>query len=305
VEVLAQQDPIVSQYMHLPVLFNAASAGSTEKVNVGLVFRRQWASMKNAPQVEAFTGDMPFHYGSMGLGVNVLQESVVAENKLTMQLVYAYKINLGKGKISFGMNIGAIHYRFDASQIAIKDPDDKLLTMGAHTSTKPDLGFGFYYSSSKWNLGISANHLLSHNLGYFDASVSQSSIRKQWYGYAKRHFKLNEKWDFDPSLLIRMLQPLSLGQIETNAMLVFKEELWLALGYRSQQAATFQVGFKVGKINQSIHDIRLSYSYDAYFSEGANLFGPTHEIVLRLLFDKPRKASSIEKKSKAISPLDL
>ncbi len=303
--VFAQQDALVSQYMHLPVLFNPASVGAEDKIKAGLLFRRQWVGMNNAPSTNGFVVDMPFNYSRMGLGVNVLQESIVAENKLTFQLCYSYKINLAKGKMAFGMNAGAINYRFDDSKIAIKDADDKVIGNGALASTQPDFGFGFYYHSAKWQLGISANHLLKHKLGYFDELVANATVTRQVYGFAKRNFKLNEKYTVSTSVLAKIQQPVNVSQAEANAILVFKDELWLGAGYRTLKAATFQIGFKMGKVNQSLQDIRLSYNYDLALENPTSSFGPTHEIVLRAFFDKPLKPERIQNKPKAISPLDL
>jgi type IX secretion system PorP/SprF family membrane protein len=301
----AQQDPLLSQYMHLPTLFNPAAVGAQEKIQFGALVRRQWTQVRNAPGFNGISADMPFNYSRMGVGINILQESIVADNKLSVQALYAYKINLSTGKLAFGMNIGIVNYRFDASKIAIKDEDDHLIGNGFLNSTQPDLGFGFFYTSQLWDAGLSVSHLFKHKLGYFNELLSHATIDRQVFGYVKLKFKMHENWELWPSVMMRSARTPNLSQAEINGTFLYREELWMGVGYRTRQAVLFQAGLKLGRINKSLQDIRIGYNYDLTFAEATNFFGPTHEIVFRALFDMPKNRETIYKKPKAISPFDL
>jgi type IX secretion system PorP/SprF family membrane protein len=53
---LAQQDPHYTQYMYNMSVINPAYAGSKENLSMGLLYRKQWVGIEDAPTTGTFFG---------------------------------------------------------------------------------------------------------------------------------------------------------------------------------------------------------------------------------------------------------
>jgi len=60
----AQQLPLYSQYYFNPILYNPASAGSSERFEMSLIYRNQWTGLEGAPKTAMFTFGGPLNMGS-------------------------------------------------------------------------------------------------------------------------------------------------------------------------------------------------------------------------------------------------
>ena len=59
VELHAQQDPHYTQYMYNMSVMNPAYAGSKENLTLGLLHRKQWVEIEDAPTTTTFFGHAP------------------------------------------------------------------------------------------------------------------------------------------------------------------------------------------------------------------------------------------------------
>lgn len=58
-EVQAQQDPHYTQYMYNMSVMNPAYAGSKESLSMGLLYRKQWVDIEDAPTTGTFFWTQP------------------------------------------------------------------------------------------------------------------------------------------------------------------------------------------------------------------------------------------------------
>ena len=65
--VSAQQDPHYTQYMYNMSVMNPAYAGSKENLSLGLLHRKQWIELEDAPTTTTFFGHSPVGK-NVGLG---------------------------------------------------------------------------------------------------------------------------------------------------------------------------------------------------------------------------------------------
>ncbi|WP_445716443.1 type IX secretion system membrane protein PorP/SprF, partial [Flavobacterium sp.] len=56
VDLHAQQDPHYTQYMYNMSVMNPAYAGSKENLSMGLLYRKQWVELEDAPTTGTFFG---------------------------------------------------------------------------------------------------------------------------------------------------------------------------------------------------------------------------------------------------------
>ena len=55
----AQQDPHYTQYMYNMNVINPAYAGSKENLSIGMLYRKQWVGIEDAPTTATLSGHTP------------------------------------------------------------------------------------------------------------------------------------------------------------------------------------------------------------------------------------------------------
>lgn len=300
----AQQQGIYSQYYIQHSLYNPAAVGNDEQINIALFFRKEWTTFPGTPSSNLLIGDSPFNHGRMGIGLQIGQESVVATKTWLANVSYAYRINLKKGKLAFGAKLGMHQTRFNASELTIKDEQDRTLTTMVTNAITPDLGFGLHYSNKSWHAGIAMYNLTSNQFHAFENTTSAGEYNASFSLQASKNLSLNPNWNLQPSFLavyIPNIHHLEIG----NLTLSYKKELYLGTSYRSNQSMVFMLGVRLNKISSALENLRVGYSYDLNMSTLNVYLQNTHELTLSLLFDHPKSLKRESQKPSEISPYDL
>ena len=100
----AQQDPQFSFYMFNKLTYNPAYAGVTEKWYSSLILRNQWMGFEGHPVTQSLTTHSPIS-DHLSLGLHVLNDQLGADRFTYGMLSFAYRGNLGNGKLSIGLNL--------------------------------------------------------------------------------------------------------------------------------------------------------------------------------------------------------
>ena len=98
-----QLQPLLDQYLLNGLAINPAYAGSQEALNAGLYARNQWVGFEGAPRDITFTLHTPLRDKHVNLGILVMNDKIGARTETGFLLNYAYRIDLGAGKLSFGL----------------------------------------------------------------------------------------------------------------------------------------------------------------------------------------------------------
>ena len=101
--LFAQQDPQYSQYMFNQLAINPGYAGSKEAISAALFIRNQWTGMPGSPKTETITVHGPTRKKKVALGFTVVADQVGPKKSIGALGTYAYRIKLGKGKLSMGL----------------------------------------------------------------------------------------------------------------------------------------------------------------------------------------------------------
>ena len=292
-----------SQFHQNKTLYNPAAVGIGDKVNLTFLGRKQWASFPGSPQYNVFLGDISVNHDRMGLGIRLSQQSIVANKNWEAHLMYAYKINLRKGKMAFGVNAGAMQYQFVQSLVAVKEEDDILLA-SKQNQLYPDLAFGLAYSKNEFFIGFSALGLISHPKNSFNLESNRSFISKTFVLTIDKNWKLSNVWGLQTALLSHYaLNERSVSSISlvTN----YKKELFMGGNFKSNKSAAIILGLKLDKLSAALENVCLGYSYDLNFSPLSSYLNNTHEISINIKFDKPKSLNKEKQKPEEISPYDL
>lgn len=105
-EINAQQDPHYTQYMYNMSVMNPAYAGSKDALSLGLLYRKQWVDIEDAPTTGTFFGHAPVG-SNVGLGLSVISDKIgpVEENNIYADFSYTLKLG-GEHKLAFGVKTG-------------------------------------------------------------------------------------------------------------------------------------------------------------------------------------------------------
>lgn len=281
----AQQDPQYSQYMFNQLAINPAYAGSKEALSAVMDLRKQWINMPGSPQTGSLSFHGPLAAKALGLGGHMVAESIGPTSWTAAYLDAAYRLKLGKGKLSLGLSGGFVNYRLDVAKLDYKDGSEPI---GSYTGQRTafDVSTGFYYYSPSFYIGGSITHLNKPNL-YKDAStVNLGGTNKNVtlffnldphsFLYLGKGFKVNDNLVFSPSVMLKGVA--GQGQMDLNFNFLLKQKMWLGISLRSGYGIValfqlyvtnqFKVGYaydqglnRIGLIGQSTHEIMLSYDF--------------------------------------------
>lgn len=123
--VIAQTDPLLSQYYEVKSFYNPAATGTTDLMRFRLGSRMQWTGIDNAPRAFIGVADSPFRLAGkrFGAGIAIRQEKQGLYDDLNMGLQLSYHIKLAGGYLAIGVQPGVLNEKFRGSEVYIPADD--------------------------------------------------------------------------------------------------------------------------------------------------------------------------------------
>jgi type IX secretion system PorP/SprF family membrane protein len=275
VTAFPQLQPLLDQYLINGLAINPAYAGSQEALNVGLYARDQWVGFEGAPETVTFTLHTPLRDKHVNLGILVMNDKIGSRTETGFLLNYAYRIELGGGKLSFGLAAGLTNISTNLDMLRYTDPGDGLILNPGVRALLPEFSFGLYYYSEKLFAGLSTPLFLKHPLdevtGKYKISFDPSAMNYMLVaGYV---FKLSDDFELVPSMLLKA-NPANSAQIDLNCNVIYREKVWFGTSLRSDKNLTLLLQYQVNR------QFRVAYSYGYEFSELSNFQKGSHEVML-------------------------
>ena len=286
IDVKAQQDPHYTQYMYNMNVINPAYAGSKENLAIGLLFRKQWVEIEDAPTTFTATGHTPVGK-NVGIGLSVISDRIgpVEENNIYGD--FSYTLNLGgEHRLAFGLKAGVTLQKIGLnSEIAASLPVPTDGAFAENTSNANlNIGTGIFYYTNKYYLAFSIPNMLKAT--HLDYNGVQYGNDIQHYfltgGYV---FDLTPRLKFKPFFMVKSAinAPTSFD-ISTNFLMFDKLEL--GVSYRNQDAVSGLINFKIND------GIRIGYAYDYITSRINAVSKSSHEFILLFDLNFPKKVTS-------------
>ncbi|MFI5453083.1 type IX secretion system membrane protein PorP/SprF [Pedobacter sp. UC225_61] len=290
----AQQDAQYSQYIFNGIYINPAYAGYRERVNINATYRNQWTGVEGAPKSFSLAADAIMPNERVGLSLIMSAEQLGAQKNISAFANYAYRFSIneeGTSKLAFGLGVGIMQSSLDGDMLNPRDLGDNYIPSGTVKQMLPDMHAGVFFSTPKMYIGASVNNLIGKYI------LDKKSLDYN-FPTPRPHFYLTggvlipvEEYviDFKPFFLIKddIKGPTVL---DVNAFLLFKQTLWLGVGYRTgiklynKPALKGEISNNNALIGMSeiiiSQRLRLGYSYDFSTSKLAGYAGSTHEISL-------------------------
>ncbi|MFT3884702.1 MAG: type IX secretion system membrane protein PorP/SprF [Flavobacteriales bacterium] len=284
VRATAQQDPMYSQYMFNTLAFNPAYAGSADVFTVMALSRHQWVGFDGAPSTQTLSLHSPLPGEQFALGGNIIHDVVGPTKQTGAFMDAAFRIRTGKDtRLAFGLMGGVNLYQADLASLSTVEVEP--VNANIKGKALPNFGFGLYWHSKRYYVGLSAPKLLENTISSDGQVVTNKEFRHYFLigGYV---MDLSRDVKFKPAFMLRVVEgaPLSL---DLNANFLLRERIWFGAMYRVGNA------FGVMAQYQFNEQLRAGYAFDLTTTRVGAYNAGTHEIMLSydLKFTKGRTIS--------------
>ena len=281
----AQLEPQFTQYMFNEMFINPGYAGSRDAMSLTAAYRNQWVGMDGAPITETFSAHAPLRNNRIGLGLSVLNESIGVTHDLGAYANYAYHIPMSnENTFSLGLQAGVMNHQEQLLEVKVQDYGDNSFIANTPQLTLPNVGFGMYFHSRTYYLGLSIPRLLQNKIDITAAKKVTDRVNIPYWHYyfmGGYVYQLTDGIKLKPTFMVKAV---SGAPVEADIGLhaLFNEVFWIGASYRTKDSWAAITSFQVTK------QLRLGYSYD-YSTQGLQKYNSgTHEITLGydFTFDK-------------------
>jgi type IX secretion system PorP/SprF family membrane protein len=269
VPLMAQQDPLYSQYINNLLLINPAYSGSTTDLNMSAMYRKQWVGFDGSPSTFNANGHIALSNNRMGAGLIVLQDKIGSDKTSEITFTYGYHLPLNnKITLSFGLQGGAINYYSDYSDLKINPADSKFSNQSVW---KPNLGTGLILKSEKFLLSLSVPKLLKASSTV--EQLSTSLYNQHAYIMGAYVFQLSYRIKVKPWILARMVSGAP-ASFDYGASLKVDDSYSLGLFTRN-----FDTYGTFAQINLG-DNLRFAYVFELPTKNSVGTQFTTHELTL-------------------------
>ena len=292
VETFAQQDPHYTQYMYNMSVMNPAYAGSKENLSMGLLYRKQWIEIEDAPTTATFFGHSPVGR-NVGLGLSVVSDKLGPVEENNVYGDFSYTLNIGDNhKLAFGIKTGFTMQKIGLLSQVDPSLQDNLIVDPAFgqnvSNTYFNVGSGVFFYSDKYYLGFSVpnflkkTHLTVNNGGDQYEFGPETAHYFLTGGYV---FDLTENVKFKPFFMLKSAfqAPASLD-VSTNFL--FNQKFEVGATYRLDDSFGAMVNYAISP------SLKIGYAYDHIVSDLKVTTPSSHEIILLFNLNFPKRVSS-------------
>jgi len=281
--VIAQQDAQLSQYMFNSLAFNPGYAGSAEVFNATALYRAQWVNFEGAPETQVITANSPLRNKKLAVGGNIYNDAIGYSQTFGIYGDFAYRILFEKTQISFGAKAGFDIFQSRYTKLKVTDPNDPKFGQDVKGKFLPNVGFGVYYYSDNYYVGLSSPKLITSSYTKNDnGAASKNKQERTFYLTGGYVFHLSDFVVFKPAVLFKFVARAP-AQIDLNVNFLFVERFWIGIMYRPGAAWGAMMQFQVSQ------KLRFGYSLDFATTGLQNYNSGTHEFMISYDFNNFKK----------------
>jgi len=284
----AQQDAMFTHYMFNTLAINPAYAGSRDALTITALHRSQWVGFEGAPVTQTLTIHSPVN-DKIGLGLSVLNDKIGPTQTTSLNGDFSYTIKVSKkGKLAFGLKGGFNLMQGDLNTISLDQKDDISFANNVESEFLPNFGFGLYYYTTKWYVGLSAPKILENDFNANNSAggTDDSNEQRHYFLIAGTVFNLNKDGSLKlkPTTFVKVTNGAPV-EVDLTGMLIIKDKVEIGLMYRTGDAAGVLLGYNF------TDQLRFGYSFDWSFANTTGKYNSgSHEVMLRYDFIYKNKA---------------
>ncbi len=283
----AQHTPLLSQYMFNGLAYNPGFAGSDDALSISVADRNQWVGFDGAPVTQTIAVHSPLKNENIAMGLFLYRDVIGKSYNNGIYGTYAYRVKLGKGKLSMGLTGGFSFKQVKLSESTVIQQGDEVFSKNTPLCFLPNSSIGTYYYSPDFFVGLSAPFIFSEEFNMqTDKYISTFDFSKNNFlltgGY---NYRINSLYVIKPSFLWRT--NLTTGsQVELDLAAEHLKFGGIGIGYRLKDAIIILLKVRIN--NQMF----FGYSYGIPISKLSNYNSGTHEFYLTYQFKYESKTVS-------------
>jgi len=271
IQIHAQQFPLRYMYDQYKYTINPAGIKIGEGVGLNASYSHNWYNEAFNNSFVGFGVDGGFFQKSMGLGLVLSQEIQGILRTSNVQASYAYRVKLKEDHLlTFGLSAGVSYQGQNTGEIITGDYSDILI---GESQTGFLTGFGLNY---KWK-GLDIDAVIP----------SYNTINKEHFPFFFSFsylFDVKEDWGIKPTVMYSLLTPKA-NMLDIRLQAIYKECVWLQLGYRTTHELVVILGGSVkgvslgvgggfnlsnyGDLNKGNMEVVLGYRFKNAKSKGS------------------------------------
>ena len=282
-----QQDAMFTHYAFNTLAVNPAYAGTRDALTVTTLHRSQWVGFEGAPNTQTLTLHTPIHNDKLGMGLSIMNDKIGPINTMSLYGDFAYKIKINeKGKLALGLKGGINLMQGELNTLNLDEQNDASFTNNIESKILPNFGFGAYYYTAKWYVGLSTPKLLENNFSTNTVTGSSglSGEQRHFYVIGGTVLSISQNLKFKPSTFIKVTKAAPI-EADLTGMFIYKDLFEAGVMLRTGDAVGALFGYNIN------NQFRVGYSYDWSFTNKTFKYnGGSHELMIRYDFIYKDKA---------------
>lgn len=266
----AQQDQQYTQFMFNKLGYNPGYAGSQNAACITAIARNQWLGLDGAPSTQALTFNMPVSNQRVGIGANIVRNTIGATENITVDAAYAYRVRMGNGMLGLGVQASVRLFRTDFGDLTATQPigSDMAIPQGLQSKFLPNFGIGAYYTAETFYLGVSMPRLLQNNIDFADDESIISREARHFYAMGGLLLPLSDNLKLQPQVLLKYVADAPFDA-DVNVNLVISNRFTIGASYRLGGSSISGAGESVDILlaAQVSDNILFGISYDVTLSD--------------------------------------
>lgn len=240
---VAQQDPQFTQYFDNTLFVNPAYAGSRGMLNITGIHREQWVGFDGHPRSTTLSVHSPLSYESVGLGLTMVNDQTGPLNQTMLYGDFSYTIRFKnkRHKLAFGVKGGVNMINVGTSDLSTTSADDPKLLRNVTNRINPNFGFGIYYHTPGFFVGVSSPKIVQRS---YDGFNSTNIEQRHYFGIIGGVFQLSERWKMRPTAQVKLTQGAPVS-IDASVAGIYNEKFWIGAMYRLNAAFGAFVQFQL------------------------------------------------------------
>lgn len=255
----AQQLPMFTKYMFVPMSFNPAYTGSAQALDLSILHRQQWVGIDGAPMTQVLNLSSPIKEKNIGVGLNMSFDQIGVSQTFNVYGSFAYHIPFGKtrnkkkkfdagnlGFVSFGLQGGVTNFSANYNELTLEQLNDPAFQVEQPNLWLPNFGAGVYVYTKQWYAGFSSPMLINNSMRSLQPGEAANTLRASQY----RHMylmgggiiPLSDVVDLKPSFLVKTVgftnkkEGVAFGaptEFNIDISFLFNKSFWVGSSFRS------------------------------------------------------------------------
>jgi type IX secretion system PorP/SprF family membrane protein len=287
--VIGQQTTFHKQYYVNPFVINPSLAGDDSQASLFLMHRSQWTSLPDAPITSTLTFDAPIVVGKNGIGITLFADQAGIFRRNGGSVAYSHQFKLKENtRLFVGGGVNLFDNRIDFSKAEVVQAGDPFIFQSNQNKTIIDANLAANLRIKRFNLGAAFNHLGPSRKIYEDVK-NTAYYNQEWFlqNTVSYNFPISENWAIKPLVAFTYFD-FSPYQLDLNAILKYKERMWVAGTFRPNYGVSVAAGFKMYDV------VTVGYSYDLITNNLRGNSGMSSEIIFGIKFGN-KKVKEIPK----------